>query len=316
MSEALQFYASGVLVMLFINVIAVWGLDLQYGIAGIYNFAYVMFQAAGAYTAAVLALKPASFYQAGQTYVGGFDLPFPLPLLGAAAAGGLLAVPVALIGLRRLRGDYQALAMLVLSLIATGYVRARTPLFNGVTGLSFIPAPLADALGLSRVAYQWCYAGLTALACGLVFLVMRGVIGSPFGRVLRAVRDSETAAAALGRRADRTRTVAFILGGCLAGLSGGLLVQYVGAWAPGSWTYPETFLIFTAVVVGGSGNLLGGVVGALLVPILIIEGTRFLPEIGYPGLTASLDWVVMGLVLLAFLWWRPRGLVPERRRRS
>jgi len=107
--------------------------------------------------------------------------------------------------------------------------------------------------------------------------------------------------AALGRRADRTRTVAFVLGGCLAGLSGGLLVQYVGAWAPGSWTYPETFLIFTAIVVGGTGNLLGGVVGALLVPILIIEGTRFLPEIGYPGLTASLDWVVMGLVLLGFL---------------
>src|SRR5207248_4478659 len=112
-------------------------------------------------------------------------------------------------------------------LIATGYVRARTSLFNGVTGLSFVPAPLADALGLSRTQYQWAYAGLTALAAALVFLVVRGVTGSPFGRVLRAVRDSETAAAALGRPANRVRTVAFVLGGCLAGLSGGLLVQYI-----------------------------------------------------------------------------------------
>lgn len=315
MDPALQFYASGVLVMLFINVVAVWGLDLQYGVAGIYNFAYVMFQAAGAYTAAVLALKPASYYQAGQHYVGGFDLPFPLPLLGATVAGAALAVPVAYLALRRLRGDYQALAMLVLSLVATGVVRASTGLFNGVTGLSFIPAPLADTLGLTPVGYQWLYAGLCALACALVFLVVRAVAGSPFGRVLRAVRDSESAVTALGRRAGRVRTVAFVLGGAVAGLSGGLLAQYIGAWAPGSWTYPETFLVFTAIVVGGSGNLLGGVVGALLVPILIVEGTRFLPEIGYPGLTASLDWVVMGLVLLGFLWWRPRGLVPERRRK-
>jgi branched-chain amino acid transport system permease protein len=312
---AVQFYASGVLVMLFVNVIAVWGLDLQYGVAGIYNFAYVMFQAAGAYTAAVLALHPSGYYGAAQHYVGGYDLPFPLPLLGATAAGAVLAVPVAFLALRRLRGDYQALAMLVLSLVATGVVRAGTGLFNGVTGLSFVPAPLADALGLTPVGYQWAYAGLTALACGLVYLVVRAVTGSPFGRVLRAVRDSESAVTALGRRAGRVRTVAFVLGGAIAGLSGGLLVQYVGAWAPGSWTYPETFLVFTAIVVGGSGNLLGGVVGALLVPILIVEGTRFLPEIGYPGLTASLDWVVMGLVLLGFLWWRPRGLVPERRRR-
>jgi branched-chain amino acid transport system permease protein len=313
MGGALQYYVSGLLVLLFVNLIAVWGLDLQYGIAGIYNFAYVMFQAAGAYAAAVLALRPAGYYQAGEHYIGGLDLPFPLPVIGATLAGGLLAVPVGFIGLRRLRGDYQAMSMLVLSLIATGWVRADVGLFNGVTGLAFIPAPLRDRLGLTQVGYQLCYAGLTALACGLVFLLMRALVSSPYGRVLRAVRDDEVAAAALGRRAGQVRMAAFVIGGCLAGLSGGLLVQYLGAWAPGSWLYPETFLLFTAIVVGGSGNLLGGALGTLLVPVLIVEGTRFLPEIGYPGLTASLSWIVMGLVLLGFLWWRPGGLVPARR---
>jgi ABC-type branched-subunit amino acid transport system permease subunit len=314
MSLAAQFYLSGLLVLLFITVIAVWGLDLQYGVAGIYNFAYIMFQAAGAYAAAVLALRPAATYQAGETYVGGFDLPFPVPVLGALAAGALLALPVGLIAVRRLRGDYQALALLVLSLVAAGFVRTRRDLFNGVAGLAFIPAPLSDRLGLDRISYQWCYAGFTALVCGLVFWFMRAITSSPFGRVLRAVRDGDTAAAALGRRPDRFRMLAFVVGGALAGLSGGLLVQYLGAWAPGSWATAETFLYFTAIVVGGRGNLLGTALGTLLVPILILEGTRFLPEIGYPGLTASLAWIIVGLLFLAFLWWRPRGLLAERRR--
>jgi branched-chain amino acid transport system permease protein len=314
MSAATQFYVSGVLILLLINIIAVWGLDLQYGISGIYNFAFVVFQAAGAYAAALIALRPAAYYQAAETYVGGLNLPFPLPLVGATAAGGLLALPIGYIGIRRLRGDYQAMSMLVLSLIATGFVGAQTGLLNGVIGVAFVPAPLADQLNLDRVTYQWIYVLLCGIATLIAFLVMRGIVTSPFGRLLRAIRDSDTAAAALGRNPLRVRMVAFIIGGCLGGLSGGLLVQYVSAWGPGSWLYPETFLLFTAIVVGGTGNLLGNAIGVLLVPILILEGTRFLPDIGYPGLTASLDWVVVGLLLLAFIWLRPRGLIPERRR--
>ena len=314
MSAATQFYVSGVLILLLINIIAVWGLDLQYGISGIYNFAFVVFQAAGAYTAALVALHPAAYYQAAETYVGGLNLPFPVPLLAATAAGGLLAIPIGYIGIRRLRGDYQAMSMLVLSLIATGFVGAQTGLLNGVIGVAFVPAPLADQLNLDRVTYQWFYALLCGIATLAAFFVMRGIVTSPFGRLLRAIRDSDTAAAALGRNPLRERMVAFIIGGSLGGLSGGLLVQYVSAWGPGSWLYPETFLLFTAIVVGGTGNLLGNTIGVLLVPILILEGTRFLPDIGYPGLTASLDWVVVGLLLLAFIWLRPRGIIPERRR--
>jgi branched-chain amino acid transport system permease protein len=312
MSGASQFYVSGLLVVLFINIIAVWGLDLQYGVAGIYNFAFVIFQGVGAYATAVLSLRPPSAYLSGEKYVGGFHLPFPIPLVGAAAAGGVLAIPVGYVAVRRLRGDYQAMAMLVLSLIATGYVRTTTGLFNGTTGLSSIPRPLGDLLNLSDVNYQWFYAGLTAVLCALTYMFMRRVVSSPFGRVLRAVRDSDTAVAALGRQSDRARMLAFVIGGSLGGLSGGLLAIYVTAWSPQSWLYPETFLLFTAIVVGGSRNLAGNAIGVLLVPILILEGTRYLPKIGYPGLTASLEWIVVGLILLVFLWWRPRGLVPER----
>ena len=140
MSTGLLYYLSGLAILLGINLIAIWGLDLQFGLAGINNFAYVVFQAAGGYAAALVALKPASAYGSFETYVGGFSLPFPLPLIAAALTGALLAVPIGLIAMRRLRADYQAMAMLVLSLIATGVASAQTGLVNGPTGLALIPA--------------------------------------------------------------------------------------------------------------------------------------------------------------------------------
>ena len=314
MSPAVQFYASSLAILFGINLIAVWGLDLQYGVTGIFNFAYIVFQSAGAYTAGLFALHPAAYYQANETYIGGLNMPFPIPLLAATAAGALLAIPLYLIGIRRLRGDYQAMAMLVLSLIATAFADAQVNLVNGPTGISFVPKPLAVQLPLTFLGYQWAYLGFVAVITLIVFWITRSIVSSPFGRVLRAVRDSETAAASLGRRVSRARLTVFVLGGGLAGLSGGLLMQYVTAWSPSSWLYPETFLFLTVIVVGGTANLAGNALGTLLVPILIIEGTRFLPQIGYPGLIDALDWVVIGLVMLAFLWFRPQGLLPERRR--
>ena len=288
------YYLSGLAILFGINLIAIWGLDLQFGLAGINNFAFVVFQAAGAYTTAFFALKPATAYGSFETYIGGCDLPFPLPLLGGAAVGGLLAVPVGLIAIRRLRGDYQAMAMLVLSLIATGLADAQIGLVNGPTGLALIPQPFGRRFHVSPLGYNWIFLGLTAVCCVIAWWVARGISRSPFGRLLRAVRDSESAVAALGRNPDALRMNALIVGGALAGLSGGLLVEYVTAWGPSSWLYPETFLFFTALIVGGRGNLAGGALGALLVPIGIVEATRHLPAFGYPGMIDSLDWVVIG----------------------
>jgi len=313
-TSGLVYYLSGLAILLGINLIAIWGLDLQFGLAGINNFAYIVFQAAGGYAAALFALKPAKAYGGFETYLGGFNLPFPLPLIGAAAVGGLLAVPVGLIAIRRLRADYQAMAMLVLSLIATGLAEAQTGLVNGPTGLALIPQPLVGIVHVTPLGYNWIFLGLTAGCCALAWWVAHGISRSPFGRLLRAVRDSESAVAALGRNPDALRMKVLIAGGALAGPSGGLLVEYVTAWGPSSWLYPETFLFFTALIVGGKGNLAGGALGALLVPIGIVEASRHLPAFGYPGMIDSLDWVVIGACLLVFLWFRPNGLLPERKR--
>lgn len=313
MSANTVFYLSGLAILFGVNLIAIWGLNLQFGLAGINSFAFIVFQSAGAYGTALLALKPASAYGSFETYIGGANLPFPLPLIGGAVVGGLIAVPVGLIAMRRLRGDYQAMAMLVLSLIATGLANAQTGFLNGPAGLALVPQPFSS-LNLSTRDYHWVFLGLTAL-CGLVaWWVVYGISRSPFGRLLRAVRESESAVAALGRNPNSLRMMALIVGGALAGLSGGLLVEYVTAWSPGSWLYPETFLFFTALVVGGRGNLAGAALGTLLVPIGIVEATRYLPAFGYPGLINTLDFVAIGAVMLIFLWFRPNGLIPERKR--
>jgi branched-chain amino acid transport system permease protein len=206
------------------------------------------------------------------------------------------------------------MSMLVLSLIATGLANAQIGLVNGPTGLALIPQPFRGVLHLSPLGYEGVFLALTAVCCVVAWWVVRGISRAPFGRLLRAVRDSESGVAALGRNPDNLRMSALIVGGALAGLSGGLLVEYVAAWGPSSWLYPETFLFFTALVVGGRANLAGGALGALLVPIGVVEATRYLPAFGYPGLIDSLDWVVIGLVMMSFLWFRPNGLIPERKR--
>ena len=314
MSVSWQFYVSSVLIYLGVDIMACWGLNIQFGYAGLVNFSFIIFQAAGAYTAGVLTLGRA-LPGGPQQYVGGAHWPFPLPILAAGLVGGVLAAAVGSIGLRRLRSDYEAMVMLVVSLIATSVATNETGLVNGANGLDLVPKPLAGALHLSAISYQWFYVGVTAVVCLVIFWVVHSITGSPLGRSLRAMRENEHAAAALGRNVTGLRLVAFVVGGAIAGVSGAILVMFISAWSPGSWLYPETFVYFTALIVGGSGNNLGALVGALLVPVAFLEATRFLPQFGPPGLIDALQWIAIGLLALVFLWFWPRGVIPERRRR-
>jgi branched-chain amino acid transport system permease protein len=311
-SSAMQFYVSNLLVYLGVDVMACLGLNLQFGVAGLINFAFIVFQAAGAYTAAVLTLGPSTAQGGFQSYIIGAHLPFPIPFLAAAVVGGALSLVVGLIALRRLRSDYQAMVMLVISLIATTVVTNATGLFNGSNGLALIPQPLKSSLGLSPVAYQWAYVVITFICTALVWVIVRRITGSPLGRTLRAVRDNDSAAASLGKNVTQLRLLAFVTGGAIAGLSGAVLAQFITAWSPGSWLFPESFVYFAAIIVGGSGNNVGAVVGAALVPVAFLEATRYIPQFGYPGLVDALQWVVVGLLTLTVMWFRPRGVFPER----
>jgi branched-chain amino acid transport system permease protein len=310
MSIGAQFYLTTILVYAGVDIIACLGLNLQFGVAGIINFAFIAFQAIGAYTAAVLALGP-SFPGDFQHYVGFGPLPFPLPIIIAGLVGGIASLAVGVIGLRRLRSDYQAMVMLVISLIATT-LATNTRLVGGAAGLSTVPKPLYPDLGLSLVGYQWFYAALTGAVTLGVWLAVRRLTSSPLGRALRAMRDNEHTAAAIGKNVQALRLSAFVIGGVLAALSGAMLVLYISAWAPSGWLYPETFVYFTAIIVGGSGRNLGAAAGALLVPVLFLEGARFLPPVVNPTFIDGMQWVAIGAMSLIFLWFRPAGIFPER----
>ena len=314
MSTALQFYLSTLCVYLGVSLVACWGLNLEFGVTGVLNFGFILFQALGAYTAAVVTLGPDTGNGGFQTYVLGFSLPFPLPLVAAGAVGALAGLLLGVVALRRLRSDYQAMVFLVITIIGTDVATNVTGLVNGSGGLALVPEPLAG-LNLSALHYQWFYVGLMAVYSVIAFVFIRRITASPLGRHLRAVRDQEQAAEALGLDAFRLRLMVVVVGGAMAAVSGAALVEFIGSWGVGSWLYAETFVYLAAVIIGGAGNDFGVALGALLVPVAFNELPRFLPEFGRPGLVDALRWVVIGLAILVFVYFLPQGLVPERPRR-
>ncbi|MGH9108434.1 MAG: branched-chain amino acid ABC transporter permease [Acidimicrobiales bacterium] len=311
-----SFYLSTLVVYFAIDLLAAWALNLQYGYGGVINFAFIVFQAAGAYVASTLVLGSDTGINSYQHYVLGAHLPFPLPLVGATLAGAILSGVIGLFAVRRIRRDYQAAVMLIVSLILLQVVSNDVHLFNGSNGLTGIPHPLQSALGLSLSGYQWVYALWALAICAVAYVIVERLCRSSWGRSLRAIRDQEDAAASLGLNGTLLRLEVFIIGGAIAGLSGGLLVEFIGAWSPGSWGYAETFVIFTALLVGGVGNNRGMLLGTLIVPIIVLEVPTFLPAFGYPGLIDALEWIVVGLAWMLFLLLRPRGILPEPRFRA
>lgn len=315
MNTGMQLFLSTSLLYLGVDVLSVWGLNLQFGVSGVLNFSFIMFQALGAYTVAVLTLGPDTQFGGFQHYIVGVHLPFAIAVVIAFVLGAVLSIPVGLIALRKLRADYQAVALLVVSVIATLMVTNDAGLFNGSAGLALIPHPFQSYYHLSLIAWQWWYAGLVALICVIVYFgIVRRVTASPLGRSLRSVRDNEHAAGALGKPVLRLRLLSLALGGAIGSLSGAMLAPFIGSWAPSGWTYPETFVLVGAIIIGGRGNDFGVMVGALIFPVLIFEGGTFLPQFGRIGLVSALQWILTGFILLLFLYFRPQGLFPERRR--
>ncbi|HKB31077.1 MAG TPA: branched-chain amino acid ABC transporter permease, partial [Streptosporangiaceae bacterium] len=315
MNNATLFYLTNLLIYAGVDAMACLGLSQQFGVAGVTNFGFIIFQAAGAYTAALLSMPSDQANGAFQTYLGGWNLPFPIPWIGAALVGGLIALPFTFLVGRRLRGDFAAIGLLVTAVMVNLLVTDYRPLFNGDAGLSLIPAPLQNSFNPQSVNYQLAYAaGAIALAV-LVYLFLRRITESPYGRSLRAMRENDVVADSLGKNLLSQRTTMLVLGGAIAGLSGAVLVGFINTWAPGAWTYAETIVLFAAVIIGGLGNHRGAVLGAILVPVGFEEATRFIPSsFGRPGLVPALQWVAIGLLIVAFLWFRPQGLRPEPRR--
>jgi branched-chain amino acid transport system permease protein len=312
------FYLINLLVYAAVDAMACLGLSQQFGVAGVTNFGFIIFQAAGGYAAAVLALPHDSANGGFQSYIGGWNLPFPLPWIGAAVVGGLIAIPFTFLVGRRLRGDFAAVGLLVTAVLLNLLVTNYRPLLNGDAGLSLIPTPLRgdNVFSVQPVGYQWLFTVAAVVLAAAVYLFVRRITASPYGRSLRAMRDNDMVADSLGKNLLSLRTAMLVTGGAIAGLSGGILVTYITTWSPAAWGYAETVVLFAAVIIGGAGNHLGAILGAILVPVGFEEITRFIPTSNSlpPNLIPSLQWVAIGLLIVVFLWVRPQGILPERKR--
>jgi ABC-type branched-subunit amino acid transport system ATPase component/ABC-type branched-subunit amino acid transport system permease subunit len=314
MSSTWQYYVITLVVFFGCDLMAGWSLNLQYGVTGILNFSFIMFEAVGAYIASVTALGPSSA-TSWQHYVLGASLPFPFPILFGAAAGALVALVVGVFALRPIGRSFQAMVLLIVSVIASTAVTAEPSWFNGAQGLAAIPKPLQGTLGLSFVGYGWFFVGLTACFVGIVFLVVHRITSSPYGRRLRAVRENPRSAAAIGVDVRKETLAVFMVGGAIAATAGALVAEFIGAYAPSQWSTLETFLFLAALTVGGTANNAGVALGIAVVLTGFLRGVQYLPAISYSSTTGAGELITIAVLLVGFLWFRPQGLLPERRRR-
>jgi branched-chain amino acid transport system permease protein len=312
-STAVLYYGLTILVYFGCNALMAMGLTIQFGWAGILNFCYYILVAIGGYAASLAAIGPVPPGMGNVVqYIGGWTLPWPIPVAAAGVAGAALAVFIALVAVRRLQSDYLAIGTLVLGEIAWFLAGNTTPVVNGWNGLTGVPQPLAGVLNLPPVEYNVVFcAGVLAIAA-LGFWVLSRLDLSPFGRALRAMRENEQTVAACGKDVGLLRLKAMIVGGVFAAVGGALFIEFIGSISPYLWDVPETFVLFAALIVGGNGNRWGTVLGAALVPVAFLEATRFVPAIGNnPATIAALRWVAIGLLVIFMLLFRPQGILPE-----
>jgi branched-chain amino acid transport system permease protein len=261
------------------------------------NLGLVGFFAVGAYTSALLTLK------AGWPIAAG--------MAAAAIVSSVVGVGVALVTVR-LRGDY--LAIVTLGFAETIRIVASNAIgfTNGTDGLSGIPGPYRAAL--SPEAFNLLYLAIVALIVAVAYAAAERLRASPFGRVLRAIRDDEQVAAVAGKHVMLFKMKAFAIGSAALGLAGALYAHYTSYIAPDIFVPLFTLYIKLALLAGGLGNNRGALVGAFAV-VFLLESTRFViplvPGIG-PVQGAAVREFLVAALLIVVLRYKPQGLIPER----
>ena len=296
------------------------------------------------------AIEAIEGFEAAKTgYLGGLGL----PILISWIVGGLLAAGIAwVIGkiTLDLKSDYLAIATLGISAIILYIAKNEDWLARGVKNVNSIPRPVPYEINLqnqlwfqdlsafldiplrefSSIFVKLCYCGLF-LSVLLIFIwLSQKALFSPWGRMMRAIRDNETAARAMGKNVSKRHLQVFVLGSAMIGVAGAMMTTLDGQFTPNSYTPLRfTFVIYVMVIVGGSGNNLGAILGGFLIwffwvesePIglwLIDNTTSILGKdnplrIHLMESVAHMRYMTMGLILLLVLRFAPRGLIPEEK---
>jgi branched-chain amino acid transport system permease protein len=294
----MEAYLIAIGIIALIYVILSLGLTLQYGLTGLINFGHVGFFAIGAYTSALLAFQ---------------GVPLVLSFAAAATLAGLAAWPIGLVSLR-LRDDYFAIVTLGFSEVVRIVITSEKWLTSGVQGLPGIPR-LYENLGGTAAQFA-VFATIFAVTLAGIWMIRR-IAGSPFGRLIEAIRDNEEAVQALGKDPARFKIQVLVVGAALAGIAGAFYAHYITYIVPDQFIPLVTFYVWMAVIMGGVGRVSGAVVGTAIL-MLFLEGSRFLRDI-VPGVSevemASVRIGAVGLLLIVFIMFRPQGLMGDYTKR-
>lgn len=263
-------------------------------------------------------------------FIGGFGLPVWLGWIMGGIAAGAIAYGIGHICLG-LRSDYLAIATLGIAEIIKAFLKNADWLTRGTLTVSPLPWPTPGPADLGFVMARAVYLSLTAVMIGAIFFLLTRAYNAPWGRMLRAIRDNETSALAMGKNVNKRRLEVFVFGAILMGIGGSVLGSFNGIFDPSGYIpLNHTFLIWVMVILGGAGNNLGTLFGAVFVYILwtmsepvalwIFDVVRNLGEAWFnweaPGdldsraLQARV--FVIGLTITLVLRYAPKGVIPER----
>ena len=287
------------------------GLNLQWGLTGLFNVGIAGFVAIGGYTSGILTSPEVA------DRVGGFDMPI---VVGWLAAMVVTAAAAALTGFAtlRLKADYLAITTFGVAVVVQLVALNAQRLTGGPFGVAFIPRPFA---GLQDQAVVFNFVNLAVIVAVTlaVYLALEHLSRSPWGRVLRALREDERAAISLGKSARSYRIQAFAAGGAVMGLAGAVQAHFIGFIAPNNYLPTLTFQVWAMLMVGGSGSNRGALLGSVVVWAIWVGAGSFSAAVvptDWQARAASLQIVAIGVMLCLILLWRPQGFFGPGRRRS
>lgn len=293
----MDIYLVAILIQVCIYLLLTLGLNLHFGFTGLGNLGQVAFYCVGAYTSALLV-------SSGVGMVFG--------ALMAMVVAALTSFVIGVLSLR-LRAEFLAIVTLGFAETVRLMVLNESWLTSGSEGRG---AWQPFTVGITPGEREYIYLALVAVVAVLAILMVSRLVGSPFGRLMRAIRDSQESVQALGKAPIVVKMKSLMIGAAMGGLAGSLQAHYIGYISPDQFSSDVTFMIWMAMLIGGTGRIAGSVLGAFIL-LAMFEGSRFLngtiPFISDVQM-AYIRMGLIGLLLIMFARYKPSGILPEKGR--
>jgi len=283
-------YLYHILIFILLYAVIVQSLNLIKGYVGIISMCHAIFVGIGAYTAALIGTK------LGYNFILSIVIGFFL----AAVIGALLATPSL-----RVKNEYIIVFTIGFQMVMYEFMLTARGITEGQGGIPGIPPPSLFGFEFDTPLK---YIPLSIAVTIFCFAIAWRIINSPFGRVLKAIREDEEACRAIGKNSLRFKVLVFAVGGGIAAIAGVIMAYYISFVSPFNFSVDVSIFIIVMVVLGGVANFWGPLVGAAVL-VGLPEVLRFIP--GAAGIIDAIREVLYGLILMLLMIFRPQGILPE-----